>query len=387
MRASVISLLLLCVPSCQEPQNTPGDLGVEQIRLGETLLFESGVYGSGQRVSVYLPEGYEHGNGRFPVLYATHSRFPHLAGTVADLSGIQIPPSILVYLETYDSGDLIPTPIPSRPGSGQADRLLGFLSDELIPLIDDRYRTQPFRIFHSGSWGGVFCLHSLLTRPEVFQGCIAATPWVIYDGEVQHLVRSTGGLLREASFRNNFLFIALGNDPDPGLREGVEALVDTVTSVGAEGLIFEYRFLPGEDHFSIGHKALFDGLRWVFGDWAEIPRDVLERGSQEVEAYLVEMEERFGFPIGAHWGGPYARGFELLGRGDPGAAQEMFSICSNLATVPACFTGLGRAYESAGDIPKAAEAYQQALELATEQGYADLGRFRDAVERVSGGGS
>ena len=386
-RAFFLLILSLWTSACQETQSNHAETGVDKILLGESLSLESGIYGSEQKISVFLPDGYERGTDRYPVLFATHSRFPHLAGTVADISGVQMPPSILVYLDTYDSGDLIPTPIPSRPGSGQANRLTRFFSEELIPFIDRRYRTQPFRVFHSGSWGGVFCLQALVSHPEVFQGCIAATPWVIYDGDARHLVKSTGGLLREGTFRHNFLFMALGNDPDPGLRESVEALADTVRAVGPPGLRFEYRYLPGEDHYSIGHKAFFDGLRWIFADWAQIPQQVLEGGAPAVVDYLVELEQRFGFPIGAHWGGPYARGFELLGEGDPGAAIEMFSICADLAFVPACRTGLGRAHEAAGEFPEALEAYQQALELATEQGYADLDRFRDAIERVSGGDS
>ena len=376
MRFFVLIAFWLLASSCRESNAVSDEPEIDPIVIGESLSLESTVYGSEQRISVHLPDGYELGDDLYPVVYATHSRFPHLAATVEDLSGAQIPPSILVYLETYDSGDLIPTPVPSRPGSGQADRLARFFSNELIPFIDQRYRTHPFRVFHSGSWGGVFCLHTILSHPSVFQGCVAATPWVI--------LKTTGSSLREAPFRHNCLFIALGNDPDEGLREGVEALADTVTTIGPDGLEFEYRYLPEEDHFSIGHKAFFDGLRWVFRDWARIPQRVLEGGPTAIEAYLLRMEEKFGFPIGAHWGGPYSRGFEFLEEGHSREALEMFRVCAGLAAVPACQTGMGRAHELAGDLQKAREAYQRALELATEQGFADLDRFRDAVERVSG---
>jgi tetratricopeptide (TPR) repeat protein len=208
---------------------------------------------------------------------------------------------------------------------------------------------------------------------------------VIYDGDARHLVRTTGNLLRGGSFSHHFLFMALGSDPDPGLREGVEALADTVVSVGTMGLDFEYRYLPGEDHYSIGHKAFFDGLRWVFRDWARIPDEVLDGGLEAVNAYVGRMEGRFGYPIGAHWGGPYARGFDRLGAGDSSGAAEMFLICTELAEVPACYSGLGRVDEEEGRLASAREYYERALELAREQEYADLDAFQDAIDRVSRG--
>jgi hypothetical protein len=355
--------------------------------LATSITVPSTTYGGDQRVSVRVPEGYDRGTDRYAVVYATHSRFLHLAGTLDDLSGRQIPPSILVYLETYDSGDFLPTPISSRPGSGGADRLVRFFAQELIPFIDAQYRTQPFRIFHSGSWGGVFCLYALFSRPDVFQGCIASTPWVIYDGNARTFVDSATVLLRERSFQHNFLYLALGNDPDPGLRERIEALVSTVRTEHPEGLAFAYHYLPDEDHSSIGHKTFFDGLRWVFADWTRIPDEALDQGIAGVRAYRESLNGRFGYDIGVHWGATYARGFALLQAGDPSGAQEMFQICTDLApTVPACATGLGRAYEAAGNRVEARQAFQRALELALDRGEPDLDRFRDDLERVGGGG-
>jgi predicted alpha/beta superfamily hydrolase len=355
------------------------------VTLGSSIAVPSAVFGTDQRVTVYLPQGYDREAGRYPVVYATHSGASHLAGALEDLSESQIPSMLLVYLETYDSGDLLPTSIPGREGSGGADRLVRFFEEELIPFVDDRYRTRPFRIFHSGAWGGVFCIHALLSRPEVFQGCIAATPWVIYDGGARHMVTSAGTYLRAGTFRHNFLFVALGNDPDPGLREDMEALADTVGAVHPEALAFEYRYLPMEDHYSIGHKAFFDGLRWIFRDWTTVPDSVLRGGVQQLNAYRADVEARLGFPAGINWIAPYSRGFALLDAGDLGSAGAMFRICAELARGrPECQAGIGRVHEEAGEIEEARAAYQRSLDLAMERGIADLGRYRDALARLGG---
>lgn len=386
MRKMVFAALLPVIVACHVAEVPSTEAQESQVTLGASISVPSAVFGADQKVTVYLPRGYDRDTARYPVVYATHSRATHLAGTLEDLSETQIPSALLVYLDTYDSGDLLPTSIPGREGTGGADRLVRFFKEELIPYVDAHYRTHPFRIFHSAAWGGVFCVHALLSHPEVFQGCIAATPWVIYDGDERHLVRSAGTYLRAGSFRNSQLFMALGNDADPGLREGVEALADTVRAAHPEGLAFEYRYLPSEDHYSIGHKAFFDGLRWIFRDWTTVPDSVLAGGVGPLNAYRAEVEARLGFPAGINWIAPHSRGFALLDAGDLSGAGALFRICAEVAPqTPQCQMGIGRVHEATGAIGEARAAYQRGLNLAIERGHADLGRYRDALARLDSG--
>jgi len=378
---------LACV-ACAEP-GAPRRAAVrERLPWGGTVVsftLASEVLGRPQSVQVVVPDVHDDPHAPRPVIVATHAKLAHLAGTVADLSGSSIPPSLLVFVPTEDSGLLVPTPVAGRPTSGGADAYLRFFESELIPAIEERFDAAPFRVLHSASWGGVFCVHALLSRPGLFQGCVAATPWVIYDGSGDFLRGEAGTRLRDstASFRGNALFVALGNDPDEGLREAVEALSDSVRMLAPEGFRFDYRYLPDEDHASIGHRAFHDGLRWIFEPWAEIPTAVLDDGPVAIQAYLVTLRGRFGYDIGAHWVGPYSRGLHWADRGDPTKANELFRVCAELApSMPHCPSGIGRVAEEAGDWDEALAAYQDALSKAVAMGYPDLARFHDAVTRV-----
>ena len=70
------------------------------------------------------------------------------------------------------------------PTSGGADKFLKFIETELIPEIEKRYRTQPYRILAGHSLGGLFAIHAMLSRPDVFQSYIAVSPALHWDNQV-----------------------------------------------------------------------------------------------------------------------------------------------------------------------------------------------------------
>jgi tetratricopeptide (TPR) repeat protein len=290
---------------------------------------------------------------------------------------------IYVHVETYDSGDLIPTEVERRPGSGGADRFISFFKDELIPFIDSNYRTQPFRIILSGSWGGVFCLYTLLTQPEVFNGYIAATPWFIYDGSKQFMLKNSERLLTQQGFAKNFLFMAMSNDPDPGLQESFDAFATILRRNPKQGLRFRHVSWPEEDHWSISHKAVYDGLKWIFVDWREIPESRLSDGVGAVKQYRAELEKLYGYDIGINTSSlrMFCSGLRRENRYEEAVEMYEYQILLSPES-PYAYEGLGRTYEAMGDLNLALRTFQTARELAEKQSVSDMTRFDDHIDRV-----
>jgi predicted alpha/beta superfamily hydrolase len=358
-------------------------VGGEAIVIGESIRLYSRVYDQEFRLSIYLPDGYARSSERYPVLYTVQAYSRHTAGTVAQLSGVATPELIYVHVDTYNSGDLLPTRIESRPSSGGADRFLAFFREDLIPFIDSTYRTQPFRILHSGSWGGVFCLYAVLTQPDLFNAHIAAVPWLIYDGDESFMLTNAESLINRQRFDKNFVFVGLGNDPDPGLRESVEAIAEMLESAQKQGLRFKYVYWGEEDHFSTGHKAIFDGLRWTFQPWSEVPQSVLLKGRDAIQQYREALAGLYGFDIGLHTGSLFRMGYQLMGQGELEKAIDMFELCVEMSPdTPSLYSALGRAYERSGQLDNAMSNFEAAYELARQRSESDLARYSDDIERV-----
>ncbi|HBZ93749.1 MAG TPA: alpha/beta hydrolase [Pseudomonas sp.] len=65
----------------------------------------------------------------------------------------------------------------SHTREGGAERFLDFIEDEVKPLVASRYKVDTRRQTLFGhSYGGLFTLYSLLSRPQAFQRYVAASP-------------------------------------------------------------------------------------------------------------------------------------------------------------------------------------------------------------------
>lgn len=182
----------------------------------DVFAVESKHLGRPRTVRVWLPEQYaEDGTAHFPVLYMHDGQnlfdpTTSFAGewgaddAVTDLARDgTIPPTIVVGIDNSDarrSWDYLPFPPgnrrPDMPGGG-ADTYVSFLIDELMPLINNRYRTKtgPDHTAVGGSsFGGVITLHTVMTRPGVFGSALVESPslWV-GDGMLLDAIHAHAG--------------------------------------------------------------------------------------------------------------------------------------------------------------------------------------------------
>lgn len=149
-------------------------------------LIESKILGETRSVLVHVPESYDRGDRRYPVLYMTDAHEPQNAMIVGlteqQAWGGTIPELIVVGIQNVDrSRDLTPTDDGKGGKVGGASKFLQFLETEVVPLVEKNYRTQPYRVFAGHSLGGLFAVYSLVERPDLFNAYIAASPVLDWD--------------------------------------------------------------------------------------------------------------------------------------------------------------------------------------------------------------
>jgi predicted alpha/beta superfamily hydrolase len=196
--------------------------------------FESAILANKREVTIYLPAGYEERKGRhYPVLYMADGQnlfeperafIPGQHWQVREAADHAIgertvEPMIIVGIDNAGPQRLDEyTPVPDelKGGGGKASDYGRFLLDELKPVIDGAFRTEPERISIAGSsLGGLLTMHLALACPDVFESVAAISPSVWWAGrEILNEVDAFHG----------------GKKPrlwlDIGGREGREALSD-----------------------------------------------------------------------------------------------------------------------------------------------------------------
>ncbi len=150
-------------------------------------------------------------------------------------------------------------------GKSGRDEFLDFLTGKLRTEIGTRYRTHPGRQALFGhSFGGLFALHALYTRPQAFNAIIAASPSLELDDGVLRDERAFAARLRSGKAgKTSHLMVVVGGrdlDDDPYMAE---AFVRRMDLLSGHGLRTRFRRYDEEGHMSVPARAVTDTLRFV----------------------------------------------------------------------------------------------------------------------------
>lgn len=259
------------------------------------------VPGQRYRILVALPTSYAtNPSVRYPVLYTLDADL--LFGTVTEFTralpiGQELPETIVVgvgyevesFVETIGlrARDFTPTEdpdwvermwrqaaaLPGMPppeGTGGAPAFLSFLTEELVPFVDGRYRTIPGdRGLFGASLGGLFAVYTLFHQPEAFRRYVVGSPALWWDREVafDHAER----FLAERSELGARLFLGVGELEEGGTRAdalrmvtNVERLAESLGAAELAGFHLEWEVFPHETHLSVTPVLVSRGVRSVY---------------------------------------------------------------------------------------------------------------------------
>jgi len=182
--------------------------------------------------------------------------------------------------------DLTPTLWPTFPGSGGAERFLGFIHETLFDWVARRYPSSlTSTVYFGHSLGGLFGVHALLTERLSFSHSIISSPslfwdhYVMFDREEQRAT-TTADLPTHAFFGIGALETDEGRrsegrdlpsdhprKPPPTHLDMVDDLVrftDRLRSRRYPNLEMEVAVYPDEFHATVAATVLSRGLRHFF---------------------------------------------------------------------------------------------------------------------------
>jgi len=345
----------------------------------ETFVIHSTILGEDRRLVIYNPDNVG-GNllPSYPVLYLLDENdMSMVAGMVKYLSAYneQLPAMLVVGIDGGDQRirDLTPThslfdnmgkrdPDPNgwlQP-SGGGEKFLRFVREEVMPFVEKKYRTAPFRIFAGHSVGGLAVVHALTAHPDTFDAYLAVAPSLWWD---------KGGFVRSAARHlptgtdKKFLFLA--DSPEGGpFPIYIKRFLDALAAHKAPGFHWTHAYYPGETHGSIAAKAYYDGLRYLYPQWNP-PEE--NRTAASINRHYAVMSSRLGYDVEPPLGLVGDWTDQFLRKGMIADAIAMAGInVRNFPTNAWARAGLGDAYRAKGDQAAAIASYRRAVELAPD---------------------
>lgn len=354
---------------------------------------KSTVLGEDRIVLIRTPPGYETNKQAYPVLYMTDgdAHIGHTASSIEFLvNNGRMPELIVVGVTNTDrTRDLTPAKSTNKnaagvlqfPTAGGADNFLKFFETELIPEIEKDYRVQPYRILAGHSFGGLFAIHAMISKPALFNSYVAVSPSLQWEN-AEALKRAETFLQNRKDLKVT-LYTSLGNEPGP-IGDNFDKFRAVLGKTNIKGFEWQAERMDDEDHGSVVLRSHYFGLRKVYDGW-QGPRDLTTTGGglKGADEHYKKLSEKFGYTIAVPENLINQLGYQFLAQGKPDDAIAVFK--ANVERYPASanvYDSLAEAYERGGRNDLAEPLYDKARTLGEQNKDPNTAIYKANYERV-----
>jgi enterochelin esterase-like enzyme len=225
-----------------------------------------------EHLELVLPKEFNISQGRkFPVLFVFDKQNSYIyKNTLANIDFLtamgRMPACIIVGIGFTGANRNIRTLPKNVSKKGKADELLGFLLDELYPLLEKQYQASTFKLFIGHSRTAIFSSHAISVRPKDINGIIASScSYFDFDNkaEKEYFDQAMPVI---AGLGNRFYFFSTGDSLSGDLHHASVLKLDQyLRSQQLPGnFIWKSYFLPQADHFTSPAMTVPQALTTIF---------------------------------------------------------------------------------------------------------------------------
>ena len=251
-----------------------------------------------ETVEVFLPQDYLSSDKTYPVLFTTagQNRLKMMIPMLDWLTHVDwspIPQLIVVTVPTINEGVEM---FKDDGASGKFDSAtVKWLGKTLIPFVNNKYRTQPFRILEGFSSYGNFPLYVFQQHTEMFHSYICISPALVLN---QHSLIDDFKTLKLKTKKPRSLFVSLGNfEQNKLLFQKLKANTKHLP----ERIDKTFKDHSQDFYLQPPITAMIDALIDIFSD--RTPKiDTLKLlyengGIQAIDDYFLKLKQKYGSDI------------------------------------------------------------------------------------------
>ncbi|WP_109852218.1 alpha/beta hydrolase-fold protein [Aquimarina sp. AU58] len=354
-------LILICTIAlntvfAQEKAENDPDKPV--VTLGEISSLQSKVLNKTIPLSIHLPENYDSSRKTYPVLYMLGSdyraRFAMLASTLDYMGEGQIPEMILIGIDLPEGNSIL---LPTRKNQDTKipDNYINFFETELIPHVDNNYRTAPFKVLFGGSNSGFFTVYTLLNKPHLFNAYFASSPSLMHIPTMLQQKIKTGPLKKLAENRSLHIIYS----DDEGLTDIVSEFTRVIEDHKPESFTYKVDELVNQGHVPAVDFTMF--LLALYSDFNPLENlDTLDKVVQHFDM----LSKRYGYEILPPISVLMDLGFDMIISKNLVVAEEIYQY--SLEVYPEgklLYVGMGIVRRNQGQLESAKVMFEKALTI------------------------
>lgn len=343
---------------------TQGKVEMQSIVIGKTDSIQSNILGEQRKIWVHVPNG---ANQKYPVVYVLDGdgHFSSVVGMIQQLSSVNgntiCPKMIVVGIRNTDrTRDLTPTHVDADPSmmldsifaktSGGGENFIAFIEKELMPHIEAKYPTAPYKMLIGHSFGGLAVMQAFTHHTDLFNSYICIDPSMWWDN--QKLLKETQKVLAEKKFDGKSLYLGIANTLDEGMDiknvekdtsndskhiRSILALQSSFEKNTKNGLLYRGKYYPDDTHGSVPLITEYDALRFFFDfypmqltmkDFADSTGVLLNK----YQDHYANLSKKMGYTLNPDESEINSMGYDFLSRKVYKTAESFFKF--NIVNYP-----------------------------------------------------
>ena len=231
--------------------------------------------------------------------------------------------------------------------SGGGENFIAFIEKELMPHIDSKYPTAPYKMLIGHSLGGLTVINALVNHPNLFNSYVAIDPTMEWDKE--KLLKQTQRVLAEKKFEGKTLYLGIANTMEEGKNiknvendttiytqhiRSILTLKSAFERNKQNGLNYWGKYYPHDTHGSAPLITEYDALRFFFDfyplklsfkDYSDSTGAIAEK----YQNHFVEISQKMGYQIKPDEGEINELGYQFLGEKMYKTAERLFKLNVN----------------------------------------------------------
>ena len=365
-----------------------------QLTTGSSEIVHSRLLNEDREILIHIPKsnGGKNGTVHYPVMYLLdgESFFNSFTGMMQYLSSIgKIPEMIIVGIKNVDrKRDFTPTHYvywsdgtkdeQALRNTGGGEKFLSFVQNELIPFIEGKYPTAPYRMFVGHSLGGLAVLNAFVNHPSLFKSYVTIDPTVWWDNRL--IMKQAKGALIKDDYADKNLFYASANTMDKKMdtirvmKDNANANVHVKDNLLFRNILqqdktsllkWKWKYYPEDNHTSVPFISAYDALRFLFKGYdLEKDMDDPTLTGEYIRLHYQAVSKLLGYELKPEESFLNTVGYIHLSEKRYKQAYDIFRM--NLDNYPRSFNAydsMGDYYLAVGDRKNAALTLSKALEI------------------------